>query len=139
MNKHLEHEMELQPAFYDIDPMNVVWHGHYVKFMELARAQLLAKLNFGYHQMVECGYLFPVIELFVRYAQPLVLGQRVRVIAKIVEWESRLKVTYEIRDATTNRRLTRAHTVQVAVDARTREMCYVCPQVMWERLGVVVP
>src|SRR5262245_27402356 len=95
MSKHLEHEMEMAPAFYDIDPMNVVWHGNYVKFMELARAELLAKLNFGYHQMVECGYLFPVIELFVRYAQPLVLGQRVKVIAKIVEWESRLKVTYE--------------------------------------------
>jgi acyl-CoA thioester hydrolase len=139
MSKQLEHEIELAPAFYDIDPMNVVWHGHYVKFMELARAALLAKLNFGYREMQECGYVFPVIELFVRYAQPLVLGQRVRVIAKIVEWESRLKVTYEIRDATTNRRLTRAHTVQVAVDARTYEMCYVCPAVMWERLGVTPP
>jgi acyl-CoA thioester hydrolase len=138
MNKHLEHEIELAPAFYEIDPMNVVWHGHYVKFMELARAALLAKLNFSYRDMQECGYVFPVIELFVRYAQPLVLGQKVRVLAKIVEWESRLKVTYEIRDLATNRRLTRAHTVQVAVDARTRELCYVCPQVMWDRLGVSV-
>ncbi len=139
MTKHLEHEIELQPAFYDIDPMNVVWHGNYVKFMELARAALLAKLNFSYREMQEAGYLFPVIELFVRYAQPLLLGQKVRVIAKIVEWESRLKVAYEIRDAATNRRLTRAHTVQVAVDARTMEMCYVCPQVMWDRLGVSPP
>ena len=139
MGKQLEHEMELAPAFYDIDPMNVVWHGHYVKFLELARAELLAKLDFGYHQMKECGYLFPIIELFVRYAQPLVLGQRVIVKAKIVEWESRLKVVYEIRDKATGRRLTRAHTVQVAVDARTGEMSYVCPEVMWERLGVTVP
>jgi acyl-CoA thioester hydrolase len=139
MTKHLEHEIELQPAFYDIDPMNVVWHGNYVKFMELARAALLAKLNFSYRDMQECGYLFPVIELFVRYAQPLLLGQRVRVIAKIVEWESRLKVVYEIRDAATGRRLTRAHTVQVAVDARTGEMSYVCPEIMWERLGVTTP
>ena len=138
MNKQLEHEIELAAAFYDVDPMNVVWHGHYVKYLELARAELLARLNFGYHQMQECGYLFPIIELFVRYAQPLVLGQRMRVKAKIVEWESRLKVVYEIHDVVTNRRLTRAHTVQVAVDARTKEMCYVCPQVMWDRLGVDV-
>ena len=73
--------------------------------MELARAALLAKLNFSYRDMQEAGYLFPVIELFVRYAQPLLLGQKVRVIARIVEWESRLKVVYEIRDAATNRRL----------------------------------
>jgi acyl-CoA thioester hydrolase len=136
MGKSLEHEIELEPAFYDIDPMNVVWHGHYVKFLELARAALLERLDFGYPQMRECGYAFPVIELFVRYAQPLVLGQRVRVLARIVEWESRLKVVYEIRDATTGRRLTKAHTVQVAVEAASGEMCYVCPRVLWDRLGV---
>jgi len=139
MSKNLEHEIELVPAFYEVDPMNVVWHGYYVQYMEQARAALLAQLNLGYKQMQELGYVFPVIELFVRYARPLALGQRVRVAAKIVEWESRLKIRYEIRDATSGQRLTRAHTVQVAVDAATGEMSYVCPAVLWERLGVVPP
>jgi len=139
MNKNLEHEIELAPAFYEVDPMNVVWHGHYVQYLEQARAALLARLNFGYREMQELGYVFPVIELFVRYARPLSMGQRVRVRAKIVEWESRLKISYEIRDAATGRRLTRAHTVQVAVEAATGEMRYLCPAVMWERLGVAPP
>jgi acyl-CoA thioester hydrolase len=137
MSKHLEHEIELEPAFYDIDPMEVVWHGHYAKFLERARAALMVRLNFSYREMRECGYVFPIVELFIRYAQPLVLGQRVRVSARIVEWESRLKVAYVIRDAATGRRLTKAHTVQVAVDASTQELCFVCPAVLWERLGVV--
>ncbi|MEO8314367.1 MAG: thioesterase family protein [Pseudomonadota bacterium] len=136
---NLAHEIELEPAFYEIDPMDVVWHGHYVKFLEKARAALMARLEFGYGEMRDSGYAFPIIELFIRYAQPLKLGQKVRVSAKIVEWESRLRVNYEIRDSVTGRRLTRAHTVQVAVDASNGEMCYVCPVILWQKLGVTPP
>ena len=139
MTAQLEHEIELEPAFYDLDPMNVVWHGHYARFLELARAALMQKLNYSYAEMRESGYMYPIIELFIRYAQPLYLGQRLRVMARIVEWESRLRVDYEIRDAATGRRLTRAHTVQVAVKAGSTELCFVCPQVLWDRLGVTVP
>ncbi|MGC4027640.1 MAG: acyl-CoA thioesterase [Steroidobacteraceae bacterium] len=139
MATHLEHEIELEPTFYEIDPMDVVWHGHYAKFMERVRAALMNRLNFGYREMKESGYAFPIIELFIRYAQPLRLGQRVRISARVVEWESRLRINYEIRDAVSGRRLTRAHTVQVAVDTRTGAMQYVCPRVLWERMGVLPP
>jgi acyl-CoA thioester hydrolase len=30
----------------------------------------------------------------------------------------------------------RATSIQVAVDLKTNEMCFVCPRVLWERLGV---
>jgi acyl-CoA thioester hydrolase len=136
MTTHLEHEIELEPAFYEIDPMDVVWHGHYAKFLEQARAALMNKLNFGYREMKASGYVFPIIELFIRYAQPLRLGQRVRVLARIVEWESRLRINYEIRDVSSGRRLTRAHTVQVAVSTDDGQMRYLSPKVLWERLGV---
>jgi acyl-CoA thioester hydrolase len=136
MTANLEIEIEVTPAFCEVDPMEVVWHGHYVAYLERARAALLARQNFGYHDMRDAGYAFPVIDLHIRYAQPLVLGQRVKVRARIVEWESRLRVLYEIRDSVSGRRLTRAHTVQVAVNLSTRALCYVCPAVLWERLGV---
>jgi acyl-CoA thioester hydrolase len=98
----------------------------------------MGKLNFGYAQMRDSGYIFPIVELYIRYAQPLRLGQRVRVRARIVEWESRLRITYEIRDAASGQRLTRAHTVQLAVDAGSGALCYLCPEILWERLGVTV-
>jgi acyl-CoA thioester hydrolase len=139
MTARLAHEIELEPAFYEIDPMDVVWHGHYVKFLEKARSALLAELKIGYREMRDCGYVFPIVELFIRYAQPLRLGQRVRVSARIVEWESRLRVNYEIRDGASGRRLTKAHTVQVAVDARSGELCYICPKELWDALGVAPP
>ncbi|PJA39535.1 MAG: 4-hydroxybenzoyl-CoA thioesterase, partial [Lysobacterales bacterium CG_4_9_14_3_um_filter_62_6] len=34
MTLDLSHEIELTPAFHDLDPMVVVWHGHYFKYFE---------------------------------------------------------------------------------------------------------
>jgi acyl-CoA thioester hydrolase len=126
--------VDLTVPFHDIDPMEVCWHGHYVRYFELVRTALLQRIDYDYPQMRASGYAWPVIELFVRYAQPLVYQQRLHLDARLVEWENRLKVAYEIRDAATQRRLTRGHTVQVAVDIQTREMCFVSPGILREKL-----
>jgi acyl-CoA thioester hydrolase len=47
-----------------------------------------------------------------------------------------MRIAYLISDAATGRRLTRASTVQVAVEVATGEMCFVSPPVLFEKLGV---
>jgi acyl-CoA thioester hydrolase len=136
MTMDMSHEVEVVPAFYDIDPMEIVWHGHYVKFLEVARTALLAKFNYDYPRMRESGYGWPIVDMRLKYVRPAELGQRLVVRSEIVEWENRLRINYLIRDAQTGRKLTQATTTQVAVDMATREMLYVCPPVLWERLGV---
>lgn len=132
----LSHEIELVPAFHDIDSMDVVWHGHYVKYLELARCALLDKFDYGYTRMRESGYAWPIVDLRMKYSRSASFDQPLIVRAEIVEWENRLKMDYTIRDAKTGQRLHRATSIQVAVDMATREMQYVCPPVLWERLGV---
>ncbi len=127
--------IELKPAFYDLDPMDIVWHGHYVRYLELARCELLDRLDFGYYRMREAGYAWPVVELGIKYVQPLAFDQRVAVQATITEWEHRLRFEYLLSDAASGRRLTRAHTLHVAVDLKTREMQFVSPPVLLSRLG----
>ena len=39
------------PQFYDLDPMNIVWHGNYPRFLEQARCALLDKIAFNYVEM----------------------------------------------------------------------------------------
>ncbi len=136
MKPDLSQEVELAPEFYDIDPMEIVWHGHYVKYMEVVRTALFDRFDYGYRQMRESGYGWPIVDLRLKYVRPAVLGQRLRVRAEIVEWENRLRMQYVIRDALSGDKLTQASTIQVAVDLATREMCFVCPPVLWQRLGV---
>ena len=132
----LSFEIEVVPAFFDLDPMDIVWHGHYVKYLELARSALLERFNYGYRQMRESGYAWPVVDLRLKYVRTASYGQNLRVQARIVEWENRLRIEYLMLDAQTGAKVNRASSVQVAVDIATREMCYVCPPVLWQRLGV---
>ena len=122
--------------FHDVDAMGIVWHGHYLKYFEIARCALLESIGYNYRQMGESGYSWPVVGVRVRYPAPARFGQRVRVHAAIKEFEHRLRIAYVITDAGTGKRLTRGSTVQVAVDLTTNEVCFASPRVLLERLGV---
>jgi len=135
----LTEEIALSPAFHDCDPMQVVWHGNYFKYFEIARCALLQRHDYDYPQMQASGFLWPVVDARVKYIRPLRFQQALRVVARIVEWENRLKFTYEIFDALSGERLTRAHTIQVAVAADSGEMQYLCPPILWQKLGVSAP
>jgi acyl-CoA thioester hydrolase len=132
-------ETETQVQFYDLDPMEVVWHGHYVNYLEIVRGVLLNSIGYNYAQMKASGYLWPVIDLHLRYAASATYGQRLKLRAEIVEWENRLRIAYLISDAATGRRLARATTTQVAVEIASGEMCFVSPPALFERLGVTPP
>lgn len=131
-----EAEVVIEIPFHDVDVMHVAWHGHYVKYLEIARCALLDKIDYNYPQMEASGYAWPVIDVRIRYAQPLRFQQKVRVKAKLTEWENRLKVSYVIEDEATGQRLTKAHTVQVAVDIASGEMLYASPDVVYQKLGI---
>jgi acyl-CoA thioester hydrolase len=120
--------------FHDLDPMDICWHGNYVKYLEMARNAMWRKIDYDFAEMRDSGYVYPVIELFIRYAQPLRYLQQVDVTASLVEWENRMKVDYVFHDAETGRRLTRAHTVQVAVSMKNGEMCFATPSFWKEKL-----
>lgn len=130
-------EVNLQVQFYDLDPMEVVWHGHYVRYLEVARSALFDKINYNYLEMKASGYAWPVIDLQLRYIKPAIFGQQIKISAEMIEWENRLKINYLITDKKTGRRLTRASTTQVAVDMITQEMCFASPPILLEKLSAL--
>jgi len=134
-----EAEISLEIPFHDCDPAGMVWHGHYAKYIELARCALLESFDYNYDRMLQSGYVWPVIDLRLRYVQPAIFKQRILVRATLVEWEHRLKIDYLIRDADSGKRMTKAGTVQVAVHTETREMCLMSPPVLFDKLGLARP
>lgn len=131
----MQADVIIQIPFHDVDTMNVVWHGHYLKYFEIARCKLLEKFNYNYNQMRASGYAWPVIESHVRYVQGIEFEQKIKVRAILKEWENRLKIEYLILDAETGRRLTKGYTTQVAVNMQTQEMCYQSPQILLDCLN----
>lgn len=129
-------ETDLQIPFHDVDMMEIVWHGHYAKYFEIARCVLLDQIDYNYGAMRDSGYAWPIIDLRIRYVKPAAFGQNVTVKAEIVEWENRLKINYLITDQCTGARLVKGHTIQVAVNMERKEMCLESPAVLLEKLGV---
>ena len=118
---------EVAVAFYDVDLMAVVWHGHYLKYLEDARWALMDHIGYGIEAMKSSGYLWPIIEAHVRYVRPARFGDRLAVTASLVEWNNRIAINYLIADGTRKTRVARARTVQVAVDAKSGELQFVSP------------
>ncbi len=126
--------VELEVPFHDVDAMNVAWHGHYLKYFELARCALLRRFDYDYPQMQTSGYLWPIVDCHLKYVRPARYGQRLRVTARLLEYHNRLRIGYEIHDRDSGERLTKGSTIQVAVDATTGELQFVSPAIVLARL-----
>ena len=129
--------VEIVVPFHDVDAVGLAWHGHYAKYFEIARCALLDSFNYGYGAMRESGFMWPVIDMRIRYVQAVRFEQRILVKATLREWENRLLVDYLITDQASGQRLTKGNTVQVAVDMKSGEMCFVSPPILFERLGLL--
>jgi len=134
----LQAEVEILVPFFDVDMMEVVWHGHYVKYFEEARCALLDKLGHNYRHMRDAGYAWPIIDLQLRYIRGAQFGQRIKVRADLIEWENSLKINYLITDSESGERMTRGSSVQVAVEIATREMLLASPRVFVEAVERVL-
>lgn len=125
----------IKAQFYHLDPMEIVWHGNYVRFFEQARCELLDKLNYNYAQMRDSGYAWPVVDMRIKFVRSIIFGQQVIVTATLKEFENRMKIDYLITDSETGEKLTKGFTVMVAVEVETKEMCFASPQVFIDKVA----
>jgi acyl-CoA thioester hydrolase len=130
----LSAEAVVTVQFYDLDPMQVVWHGNYPRFLELGRCALLDRLDYNYAQMRESGYAWPVVDMRIKYVRPIRMAETIVVTASLAEYENRLKLDYRIRRQSDGQVLTKAHSVQVAVSMATGEMQLESPAILFEKV-----
>lgn len=130
MAKHIycRHSIELEVPFFDVDAMNIVWHGHYVKYLEVARCAFLSAIGYDYNEMGRQGFGWPVVQMNLKYVKPARFGQKIRVETAVVEIESCLRIDYTITDIESGAKLTKASTTQVAVSIESGEMQFQTPE-----------
>jgi len=129
MRKHsdISAKIDCEVAFADVDLAQVVWHGHYLRYLENARWALMDRIGFGFAAMTASGFAWPIVEMHVKYVHAAKLGDELRVRASLVEWENRLAFNYLVLRAD-GERLARARSVQVAVDVTSGALQFTTPQ-----------
>jgi len=127
----------IKAQFYDLDPMGIVWHGNYVRYLEQARCVLLDKIGYGYTEMGLSGYSWPVVDMRIKYVASVHFLQEFFVHTWLDEYKNRLKIKYQIKDAD-DRVLTRAYTVQVAVDISKNELRLESPDILIQKVEALL-
>jgi len=135
MKPILTGEVLIEVPFHDVDAMGVAWHGHYVKYLEIARTAMMRKVGLDFKQMQDWGVIWPVVVCNMKYIRPLSYGQTVRVRAELLEYQARLRVRYLLTDLETGQRVNKAETIQLAVTADTGELLFQCPPQLTEALA----
>lgn len=65
----LSETVRVQVRFSEVDSIRMVWHGHYVKYMEDAREAFGRKYGLEYMYIYRQGYLAPLFDIRMRYHQ----------------------------------------------------------------------
>ena len=117
--------------FHEVDPLGVMWHGHYASYFEDARIAFGDYYGLGYQKMFDAGVVAPIKEMRVDYAAPLRFGQEYLVFA-LLFWNdaSRLNFEYAISGRGGGVR-TRACTVQLFLN-KAGELYYAKPDLYEE-------
>lgn len=127
-----ESEYEVKVSFEDLDPMDIVWHGNYMRYMEQARCDMLEKLHYTYTDMKNDGYAYPVAKMKVKYIKPAQFGDTLTVKTMVMSLEPALDIKYIMYNKSTGEKIFEATTMQIALDINTRKTVYQPPEKLIE-------
>jgi acyl-CoA thioester hydrolase len=126
-------DVDLEVPFHDVDALQVVWHGHYYKYVEIGSMALMRSYGLDLDELERLGHRTVVIETRCRHIHPLRYGDRLRVRSWLEDVENRVCIGFEILNLTEGRRSAKGHTVLASLDSEGRLLLVTPPDVV-ERL-----
>jgi acyl-CoA thioester hydrolase len=110
------HEIHMTVPFHDLDPLQIVWHGNYLKYFDCARFAIFNHCGVDLHEYSKTsGFLFPVTRTSTKHILPLRYRDDFIVRAAVREAHIRIVLDFEIRLAEGGTVTTRGRSEQVAV------------------------
>ncbi|MEW6670942.1 MAG: thioesterase family protein [Thermodesulfobacteriota bacterium] len=129
-------EVLLTVPFHDLDPLQMVWHGNYLKYFDIVRSALFVQGGvdlFEYFKTTH--YIFPVTKTSTKYITSLRYLDKFKSIAKVVEAQYKIVIDFEIRLVKNNQICARGRSEQVAVRHPDMEILFEIPADIRAALG----
>jgi len=70
----LTSQLERRVQFYECDPLQIVWHGNYLKYFEEGREAFCREHGLSYADAKRNGYAIPIIKSSCEHKLPLQYG-----------------------------------------------------------------
>lgn len=61
---------QVRVRYAETDQMNVVYHGNYAAYFEVARAEAIRTLGISYKELEAMGVVMPIVEMQVKFLRP---------------------------------------------------------------------
>jgi len=133
---HISHEMRMTVPFHDVDPMQIVWHGNYMKYFDIARFGVFNKAGIDLWEFFEkTGYLFPITKTATKHILPLRYRDEFLCTATVIEAKIKIVIDFEIRLVGRDEIFTKGRGDQVAVRYPEMEMMLEIPEEIRRALG----
>ena len=100
--------------FHDVDSLQIVWHGNYYKYFELARTDLYQSIDLDVDQLQKNRFILPIIHSDCRYSKPLRYNQEITISSEFVAYEYYIEIAYKI---------TVSGSASLAASGHTRQAC----------------
>jgi acyl-CoA thioester hydrolase len=129
-------EIRRAVPFYDLDPMQIVWHGNYFNYFEDARWALLDYFGVDLYAYYEkTNIIFPIVRTKTKHIYPLRHRDEFICRATIIEARFKIVVEFEIRLVQDGKVCARGRTEQVAVLTPEMEILLRIPDDIRAALG----
>lgn len=130
--KSLVVKIKRRVQFSEVDALGIVWYGRYAQYFEEAAAEIGRRCGLSYRDFYRAKLTAPIVEFHVDYHQSLYLDEEFTVTVSLLWNEgSRINLEFEVRKKD-NSLATSGYTVQMLINAKTREVCLSSP-VLLER------
>jgi acyl-CoA thioester hydrolase len=118
---------EIPVRFSEIDSMQIVWHGNYIKYMEEGREAFGKKYGIGYMDWKSMGFMVPLIKVSCDFRKPLQYGDTALVETRLVDTDA-AKIIYSFRilRASDRELMATGESVQVFLDMN-KELQFTVP------------
>jgi acyl-CoA thioester hydrolase len=116
---HVYHRTRHRVLYADTDRSGVVYHANYFRYFEQGRASVMRDLGYPYAEVEASGYVYPIVELGLRYFHPLVYDDEMWIHTRPTDLERvRVKFEYVITHATGGERICTGFTQHCAANER---------------------
>lgn len=129
-------DITLTIPFHDLDPLNVVWHGNYYKYFDIARFALFRTCGVDLDRYAkDAGFLFPVSRSSAKYIAPLRHNDVIVCRAVVTEAKYKIAMDFTIRRADDNTLCARGTSDQVTVRLPDMTLEFEVPEDIQHALG----
>lgn len=128
----MKHSIEQKVYYADTDAYGVVWHGSYLRWLEMGRVELCEKLGHNLIELESQDIVLPVVNLNIKYKSSAKLNDKLIIETSIQKFNP-LSVTFEqkIKEKQSSKIFAEA-TVEVVAINNSGKLYRKMPQILTE-------